>query len=595
MKGKIFYLSAATAFSALLLVGCSKNAMNEIITPDPVKSESTSEETAKDPDILTGEALHAYVKGLSIPAGTIPAGTPDNGTTSGEPMEVGTPTTVDNDTYEVLNGIPGYWSSQTKTYRLKAAFDETILFDPAADIIYPGCVLKGSSIADGTYAMISNCKVGDVTFSISMSPENPMEIKETAQTINNIRLSEYQKVYKKWASMNWKEPAVKTTLNVEKINNQKELMAKLGAVVKTQIGDFAANFGLDFNNKKSHLMAQCIQKFYTVSADAPKTSPTIFSEINKKYMDETQPVYISNINYGRMVFITLSSDEDEKALEGAFKFALSKIKGAEGVDVNGQLESTYKRILARSEMRVTIVGGDSEKQTEVITGGLEAMTKFLNQHVPMEQMQPISFNLRYAADNANARIVTSTEYTVTQRNFVQDFTSVRLRLAVKKFSAYYDYANTAYPLDKNSELVGNIWMKVNGNKGNLLTIAENAPYSWNYRGGTWKDYELSSPSYEYVELKRAEGQDLDDFTVVSELVFGADLKHVGRFPAAYGTNQTKQTLETLYNLWKSNHPYIVLESNRSGGKVKVKTYIHVEEMQFKSKKGQLVNYSKSDK
>ena len=155
MKGKIFYLSAATAFSALLLVGCDKNAMNEIITPNPVKSESTSEETEKDPDILTGEALHAYVKGLSIPAGIIPSGTPDNGTTGGEPMEVGAPTTVDNDTYEVLNGIPGYWSSQTKTYRLKAAFDETILFEPAADIIYPGCVLKGSSIADGTYAMIS--------------------------------------------------------------------------------------------------------------------------------------------------------------------------------------------------------------------------------------------------------------------------------------------------------------------------------------------------------------------------------------------------------------------------------------------------------
>ena len=67
----------------------------------------------------------------------------------------------------VENGVPGYWVINKKHYKASHAWDETIVLDPKAEILYPGCVLRGKSIEDGTYAPITDAEVGEITFSIS--------------------------------------------------------------------------------------------------------------------------------------------------------------------------------------------------------------------------------------------------------------------------------------------------------------------------------------------------------------------------------------------------------------------------------------------
>ena len=106
----------------------------------------------------------------------------------------GTPVPVDEnapvlENEGVLNGIPGNWVKTTRRYKMTQTFDENFLFDPTVDIIYPGCVLKGGTISNGTYAMITSHQTGDVTFSISLSPANPAQANETSATIPNIRKS----------------------------------------------------------------------------------------------------------------------------------------------------------------------------------------------------------------------------------------------------------------------------------------------------------------------------------------------------------------------------------------------------------------------
>ena len=109
-----------------------------------------------------------------------------------------------------------------------------------------------------------------MTFSISLSPADPSKAHETSATVPNIRKSEYQEVWNKWATMDWKESPVTTIQSVEKINSQEELVTKLGVAVTAPVANGSINLGFNFNKKKNHILARLIQKHFTVSTDAPK-------------------------------------------------------------------------------------------------------------------------------------------------------------------------------------------------------------------------------------------------------------------------------------------------------------------------------------
>ena len=345
----------------------------------------------------------------------------------------GTPLPVEEEdpvveTQGVLDGIPGNWVKTTRHYKIKQTFDENFLFDPTSDVVYPGCVLKGGTIANGTYAMITSHKTGDVTFSISLSPADPSKAHETSATVPNIRKSEYQEVWNKWATMDWKESPVTTIQSVEKINSQEELVTKLGVAVTAPVANGSINLGFNFNKKKNHILARLIQKHFTVSTDAPKKG-TIFESIDKDALDGYQPVYISSINYGRIIYLSIETDEKERNINEAIEFALNKIKGVD-VNVSADQAVNYRKMLAKSDVHITVLGGGKTIQQEILKGDIDSFQRFLAADIPMEQMYPISFSLRYAVDNSQARVVSSSEFTVTQRDFVPVFKKVRMQLQV---------------------------------------------------------------------------------------------------------------------------------------------------------------------
>ena len=320
----------------------------------------------------------------------------------------GTPLPVEEEdpvveTQGVLDGIPGNWVKTTRHYKIKQTFDENFLFDPTSDVVYPGCVLKGGTIANGTYAMITSHKTGDVTFSISLSPADPSKAHETSATVPNIRKSEYQEVWNKWATMDWKESPVTTIQSVEKINSQEELVTKLGVAVTAPVANGSINLGFNFNKKKNHILARLIQKHFTVSTDAPKKG-TIFESIDKDALDGYQPVYISSINYGRIIYLSIETDEKERNINEAIEFALNKIKGVD-VNVSADQAVNYRKMLAKSDVHITVLGGGKTIQQEILKGDIDSFQRFLAADIPMEQMYPISFSLRYAVDNSQARVV----------------------------------------------------------------------------------------------------------------------------------------------------------------------------------------------
>ena len=547
------------ALSALTLGSCSQDELT-----DQSQSGNMNSQTE----------IKAYLRSLPLAPHMTRASDPV-GPDDGTPIPVeddGSPTIESRTT---LNGIPGYWVKTSRRYKMTQNFDENFLFDPTTDIIYPGCVLRGNSISDGTYAMISSHQTGDVTFSISLVPANPKEAHETSATIPNIRKSEYQEVWNKWANMDWKESPVTTIESVDKINSQEELVTKLGAAVNSSIANGTLNFGFNFNKKKNHILARLIQKSFSVSTDAPKKG-SIFESIDKNDLDGYQPVYVSNINYGRIIYLSIDTDEKEKNVNEAIEFALKKLKGSD-VDVSAEQSMTYKSILAKSDIHITILGGGKTIQQEVLKGELDSFQKFLAADIPMSQMHPISFALRYAVDNSQARVQTSNEFTVTQRDFVPDFKKVRIQFRVLGFSG----KNTGpFPnLDNKANLWGKVAVGIDGKEHELVSYPKGDSFWFNYREEPETMHTIGSGGYVNVDLERQDKESIQDFIDNRKIAFITDLHTAnGTYSYDYGYTTFNHTLGTVYSLYKSDNPVVKLEC--SYGPIKIHTYVQINDMKF---------------
>lgn len=492
----------------------------------------------------------------------------------------GTPLPVEEEdpvveTQGVLDGIPGNWVKTTRHYKIKQTFDENFLFDPTSDVVYPGCVLKGGTIANGTYAMITSHKTGDVTFSISLSPADPSKAHETSATVPNIRKSEYQEVWNKWATMDWKESPVTTIQSVEKINSQEELVTKLGVAVTAPVANGSINLGFNFNKKKNHILARLIQKHFTVSTDAPKKG-TIFESIDKDALDGYQPVYISSINYGRIIYLSIETDEKERNINEAIEFALNKIKGVD-VNVSADQAVNYRKMLAKSDVHITVLGGGKTIQQEILKGDIDSFQRFLAADIPMEQMYPISFSLRYAVDNSQARVVSSSEFTVTQRDFVPVFKKVRMQLQVLGFSG--QHSGPLPNLDKDANIWGKVMVGVNGQEHELVGIAQSNPFWFDYREKEETLHPIGFGGIVNVEFDKDKNESLEDFVDHQKISFITDLHtENGTYKYNYGRTQFNHTLGTVFSKYKSDNPVVVLESNYKH--IKIHTYVKILDLKF---------------
>ena len=532
----LFIVAGALAFSS-----CSKD-VSAIL--DSSLSKEEQKNNVQDENILEANQVKGYLQNLKVGSGLLKGSAPSD---IGEPIPTTEPEDVQQGEKDNVNGIPGYWVSKTKKYTISQAFDETILLDPTTDIIYPGCALKGNSIGDGTYAAITDCQLGDITFSINLSPENPAEKSKTKYTVKNIRKSDYQDALNEWATMQFKEGAQTTIQSVEKITNNTELVVKLGAAVKSSIADVSTSFGFNFNKKKNHILAKVIQKVFSVSTDFPRNTPTIFNKVDKTYFENYQPVYVSNINYGRILYLCIDTDESEKDVQAALDFAIKKIKNTD-VTIDANAETKYKNILSKSDIHITMLGGGATLQREVTNANLEAVKRFLDQHVPINQLQPISFSLRFAVDNSQARVLTSNVYTITQKDFVQDFKRIRLSFRVVGAKATKDDGRLPN-MNWKAVLNGSLGMQANGEDETTLWTINNldVPYK------TLKENKTVAINGDdaYLEITRKKDETVQDMTETRSVVFTSHMKNnMGAYGATY-TDTKKRSLASLFEIYNS--------------------------------------------
>lgn len=294
---------------------------------------------------------------------------------------------------------------KTDYYTVAAGYDEQIVLNPATDVIYPGALIKGESLLDGTYTLIpasrkpiiiSTSLTGGAKTSIVVSEPKLSTIREA---INSLMKDDYQ------------APPANMGFTVEQANSEEQLNLSLRASYKGNGVNVKGGFDFSNKNVKTRLVAKFIQSYYTLDMDTPNKPSDLFAgDVNKTLFGTYMPMYISTVTYGRMAFFTIESSLTESEVKATLD---ASYKGAGGA-TSGSLEADFKKLKENSTMKVYILGGNAEDAANAIEGyeGFKTFIKSGGNFSKTSPGAPISYKLRYIKDNTIGKIVFAASYPI---------------------------------------------------------------------------------------------------------------------------------------------------------------------------------------
>ena len=312
---------------------------------------------------------------------------------------------------------PGF-SCTTRKVSLEQSADEFITLNPTQEWLYPGALLQGNTIQSGTPTWIGAAR-GPGVISLALQTGATSELSESVPEMD--RVSVTQAVNKILARYDGATPS-NFTISREEIHSQEHLEAMLGANVSGFDISASASLRVSTGGRKSRLLVRIKQKFYTIVVKAPRFPEEVFrsdvklDELLNWIQPGNAPVYVSSVNYGRMLFALLESEKTHSELQAEFDFAYNGIVTAAAA---GSVD--YAKSLDKTTIKITVLGGDAGRGLQgsadaTESGNLKGVYEFLRGSGAFGRDNPgvpISYHMRSLRDSRPVRLAATTEYTQT--------------------------------------------------------------------------------------------------------------------------------------------------------------------------------------
>ncbi|MCR6642941.1 MAG: thiol-activated cytolysin family protein [Sporocytophaga sp.] len=302
-------------------------------------------------------------------------------------------------------------------YKLGPEYSEGFLLNPQTDVIYPGAILDGNSIYNGTYKLLSLPRTGGtISTDLVNAQKGFIEIKETKRSTVQQGMLDLMRDNQ----INGSSAGAQINFQIDEIRSEQQMDMHLGFSLGVE-NKMKVKAGFDFNQsaKKTRVLARFQQIYYTLSYD-PKNRPAdyfqpgVTSQQVYNSIDGTpfSPVYVSNVKYGRMAFYcfesTLSSKEIKTELEAQFTYA----------KVTGSIDASYKSKFTNDNTKITgtIIGGSGSDAVQAING-VEGFYSYIlagGNYSASSPGLPIAYTLRRISDNGVFNVVNISEYVVNE-------------------------------------------------------------------------------------------------------------------------------------------------------------------------------------
>jgi len=180
--------------------------------------------------------------------------------------------------------------------------------------------------------------------------------------------------------------------------------------------------GIDFNavasGEKKVMVAAYKQIFYTVSATLPNNpsdlfdSSVTFAELARKGVsNEAPPLMVSNVAYGRTIYVKLETTSKSSDVQTAFKALLNN----PNIQVSGS--GQYKDIYDESSFTAVVLGGDAQTHNQIVTKDFSVIQNVIKDNAQFSSKNPaypISYTSVFLKDNSLAAVHNNTEYIETK-------------------------------------------------------------------------------------------------------------------------------------------------------------------------------------
>ncbi len=301
--------------------------------------------------------------------------------------------------------------------------------DSINDRTYPGALqLANKNLLENKPDIIS-CERKPITISIDLPGmgEDGRKVVESP-TYSSVNAS-INSLLDTWNSKYSNKYTIPTRLSYSDamVYSKSQLSAMFGCNFKALSKSLNIDFDSIYKGEKKAMVLAYKQIFYTVSVDKPCNPSDLFGDnvtyntlALKGVNNNNPPAYVSNVAYGRTIYVKLETTSKSAKVKEAFKALIAD------QDISSNAE--YKDILNQSSFTATVLGGGAKQHNRVVTKDFDKIRNIIKNNAvysPQNPGYPISYTSTFLKDNKIASINNKTEYIETTST---EYTSGKLAL-----------------------------------------------------------------------------------------------------------------------------------------------------------------------
>lgn len=320
-------------------------------------------------------------------------------------------------------GAPVTYVTTTQKYQASAAFDQQVLLNPGTDVIYPGSVLLGHTIASGTYQEVTKGQKKALTLSYDLTNvkasggQGKNKKGNTSGSAQGIvsesivpTLSNFRILHNKIMGQNLGQASTTYTFEQTEVSSESDFNIKfnMGVGFNSGIVETSIKSGFEFGkgSKKHKYMVKFMETFYTVDVDQGADT-FIYENFNVADFQGYRPVYVASVAYGRLAYLTIETDESWDTIKTNLDVAVDASMYGK---YDAGFESAVSNLKKNAKINITVIGGSS------VATNLDSFLNLLKTG-GFSKNNPgkiIAYKLRFVDDNSIANTVYNNEYTLTK-------------------------------------------------------------------------------------------------------------------------------------------------------------------------------------
>ncbi|WXR61396.1 thiol-activated cytolysin family protein [Peptostreptococcaceae bacterium AGR-M142] len=303
------------------------------------------------------------------------------------------------------------------------------IIDSVTDRTYPGALQLANQSFVENMPDVLMCDRKPMNISIDL----PGMRKENTVTVDEVNYGNVSgaidDLVSKWHSEysdTYTVPA-RTQYSESMVYSKSQIATALNVNYKVLENSLGIDFDAVASGEKKVMIASYKQIFYTVSSQLPNNPADVFGDDvsfkdlqRKGVSDSSPPLMVSNVAYGRTIFVKLETESNSKDIKAAFKAVLK--------DGDIEAKAEYKDVLDQSTFTAVVLGGDAYEHNKIITKDFDEIREVIKENAAFSATNPaypISYTSVFLKDNSIAAINNRTDYVETT---YKEYTSGKINL-----------------------------------------------------------------------------------------------------------------------------------------------------------------------